>query len=132
MGAINGSFNIDIALSAAEGARKARVLSSPRVTTQNNVEAEIAQGTEIPIQTTSNNTTTVTFKDAALKLRVVPQITAANTVIMKIVLENGTPGRVGRQRQPGHRHPARDDAGAGARRRDDGHRRHRRGERADQ
>jgi type IV pilus assembly protein PilQ len=94
LGSINGSFSLDVALSAAEGARKARVLSAPRVTTQNNIEAEIAQGTEIPIQTVQNNTTTVTFKDAALKLRVTPQITAANTVILKIALENGTPGRV--------------------------------------
>jgi len=39
----------------------------------------------------SNNTVTVTFKDAALKLVVTPQITGANTVIMRITLENGIP-----------------------------------------
>ncbi|MGH9200954.1 MAG: type IV pilus secretin PilQ, partial [Vicinamibacterales bacterium] len=39
----------------------------------------------------ANNTVTVSFKDAALTLRVTPQITSANTVIMRIVVENATP-----------------------------------------
>ena len=78
----------DVALSALERQGKGRILSTPRVTTQNNVEAEITQGVQIPIQTVANNTVTVTFKDAALTLRVVPQITAADTVIMRISLEN--------------------------------------------
>jgi type IV pilus assembly protein PilQ len=88
LGAVNGAFNLDVALSALENEGKLSVISTPRVSTQNNVEAEIAQGTQIPIQTVANNTVTVTFKDAALVLRVTPQITAANTVIMKIALEN--------------------------------------------
>jgi type IV pilus assembly protein PilQ len=46
---------------------------------------------QIPIQTVANNTVTVQFKDAALTLRVTPQITAANTVIMQIQLENASP-----------------------------------------
>jgi type IV pilus assembly protein PilQ len=46
---------------------------------------------QIPIQTMANNTITVTFKDAALTLKVTPQITAANTVIMRIALENASP-----------------------------------------
>ena len=88
LGAVNGAFNLDVALTALENEGKLSVISTPRVSTQNNVEAEIAQGTQIPIQTVANNTVTVTFKDAALVLRVTPQITAANTVIMKIALEN--------------------------------------------
>ena len=51
----------------------------------------MTQGFQIPFQTVANNTVTVQFKDAALKLIVTPQITAANTVIMHIVLENGMP-----------------------------------------
>jgi type IV pilus assembly protein PilQ len=90
LGAVNGAFNIDVALSALETSGNGRILSTPRVSTQNNVEAEITQGTQIPIQVVSNNTVTVTFKDAALSLKVVPQITAAGTVIMRIALENGT------------------------------------------
>jgi len=88
---INGSFNLDVALSALERAGKGRILSTPRVTTQNNQPAEMTQGVQIPIQTVANNTITVTFKDAALKLLVTPQITAASTVIMRIELENATP-----------------------------------------
>jgi type IV pilus assembly protein PilQ len=91
LGSINGSFNLDVALTAAESAGNLRVLSTPRVTAQNNMEAEILQGVQIPIQTVSNNTITVSFRDAALILKVVPQITAAGTVIMKIALENAQP-----------------------------------------
>src|SRR5207248_4097160 len=88
LGSINGAFNLDVALSALERSGNGRLLSTPRVSTQNNVEAEITQGVQIPIQTVANNTVTVTFKDAALTLKVTPQITSAGTVIMKIALEN--------------------------------------------
>jgi type IV pilus assembly protein PilQ len=91
LGAVNGAFNLDVALNALERTGNGRLLSTPRVSTQNNVAAEITQGTQIPIQTVSNNTVTVGFKDAALTLRVTPQITAANTVIMRIELENAEP-----------------------------------------
>jgi type IV pilus secretin PilQ/predicted competence protein len=91
LGSVNGAFNLDVALSALESSGNGRLLSTPRVTTQNNVPAEMTQGVQIPIQTTANNTVTVTFKDAALTLKVTPQITAANTVIMLINLENSAP-----------------------------------------
>ena len=91
LGAVNGAFNLDVALSALERTGKGRVLSTPRLTTQNNIEAEVAQGIQIPIQTVANNTVTVSFKDAVLVLKVTPQITAANTVIMRITIENATP-----------------------------------------
>jgi len=91
LGSINGAFNLDVALSALESSGNGRLLSTPRVTTQNNVAAEMTQGVQIPIQTVANNTVTVSFKDAALTLKVTPQITAANTVIMLINLENATP-----------------------------------------
>ncbi|HMF99267.1 MAG TPA: type IV pilus secretin PilQ [Vicinamibacterales bacterium] len=91
LGAVNGSFNLDVALSALESTGNGRLLSTPRVTTQNNVAAEMTQGVQIPIQTVANNTVTVSFKDAALTLKVTPQITAANTVIMQIALENASP-----------------------------------------
>jgi type IV pilus assembly protein PilQ len=88
---VNGAFNLDVALTALESSGNGRILSTPRVATQNNVPAEITQGVQIPIQTVANNTVTVTFRDAALKLNVTPQITAANTVIMQITLENSSP-----------------------------------------
>jgi type IV pilus secretin PilQ/predicted competence protein len=91
LGSVNGAFNLDVALSALESSGNGRILSTPRVSTLNNVEAEMTQGVQIPLQTISNNTVTVTFKDAALTLKVTPQITAAGTVIMKVSLENATP-----------------------------------------
>jgi type IV pilus assembly protein PilQ len=91
LGSVNGAFNLDVALSALESSGNGRLLSTPRVTTQNNVAAEMTQGVQIPIQTVSNNTVTVAFKDAALTLKVTPQITSANTVIMLISVENATP-----------------------------------------
>jgi type IV pilus secretin PilQ/predicted competence protein len=91
LGAVNGAFNLDVALTALESSGQGRVLSTPRLTTQNNVAAEVAQGVQIPIQTVANNTVTVSFKDAVLTLKVTPQITSANTVIMQITLENATP-----------------------------------------
>ena len=88
LGAVDGSLNLDVVLSAAEGDGQIRLLSHPRVTTQNNVAAEIVQGDQIPIQTVANNTVTVQFEDAALSLRVTPQITADDTVIMQIEIDN--------------------------------------------
>ena len=88
MGAVDGSLNLDLVISAAEGDGHVRLLSHPRVTTQNNVQAEIVQGDQVPIQTVSNNTVTVRFQDAALSLRVTPQITVRDTVIMDLEIEN--------------------------------------------
>jgi type IV pilus assembly protein PilQ len=94
LGAINGAFNLDVALSALESSGNGRLLSTPRVSTQNNIAAEIAQGVQIPYQTQANNTVTVQFKDAALILKVTPQITSADTVIMQISVDNGSVGAV--------------------------------------
>ena len=91
LGAVNGALNLDIALSALESQGEARVLSSPHIVTQNNVQAEIVQGDQIPYQTVANNTVTTQFVDAALILRVTPQITTQNTVIMQVEVTNDFP-----------------------------------------
>jgi type IV pilus assembly protein PilQ len=91
LGAVNGALNLDVVLSQLESSGRGRLLSTPRVSTQNNIEAEMTQGIQIPIQTVANNTVTVSFKDAALTLKVTPQITASNTIIMRVFLENATP-----------------------------------------
>jgi type IV pilus assembly protein PilQ len=88
LGSVNGAFNLDVALSALERSGKGRVLSTPRLTTQNNVQARVQQGIQIPLQTVANNTVTVTFKEAVLMLQVTPQITAAGTVIMQVSVTN--------------------------------------------
>ena len=91
LGNILGSFNLDAALTAAEASGRARLISTPRITTQNKVEAEIKQGVQIPYQTITNGTVNVNFKDAGLSLKVTPQITDAGTVFMKILVDNSTP-----------------------------------------
>jgi type IV pilus assembly protein PilQ len=90
MGNILGSFNLDVALTALERQGRGRLLSTPKVTTQNNKSAEIKQGVQIPIQTLANNTVTVQFKDAVLTLKVTPQITDAGTVILELEVENNS------------------------------------------
>ncbi|HEX4566841.1 MAG TPA: type IV pilus secretin PilQ, partial [Vicinamibacterales bacterium] len=91
LGSINGAFNLDVQLSALESSGKGRILSEPRLATQNNQTAVVRQGVQIPVQTVANNTVTTTFVNADLSLTVTPQITAANTVIMSLVLTNSSP-----------------------------------------
>ena len=88
LGAVDGALNLDVVLSAAESDGRVRILSNPRITTQNNVQATITQGDQIPIQTVANNTVTVTFRDAALRLAVTPRITTEDTVILEIDIGN--------------------------------------------
>ena len=92
LGSINGAFNLDATLTALETTGKIKLLSTPRVATLNNVEAEIAQGVKVPYQITANNTITTEFRDAALVLKVKPQITDAGTVMMQISVDKGSLG----------------------------------------
>ena len=82
------NFAIDFFITAAEAKGVGKLLSKPRVVTQNNERATVKQGTKIPIQTTINNTVSVQYIDAVLKLEVTPQITAEGTVFMDVVVEN--------------------------------------------
>jgi len=88
LGNVLGSFSLDAALTALERQGRGRLISTPKVTTQNNQEATIRQGQQIPIQTVANNTVTVQFKDAVLTLKVTPQITDAGTVILTLEVNN--------------------------------------------
>ena len=82
------NFALDLMITAAESKGVGKLLSKPKVITQNNEKAEVKQGTKIPIQTTINNTISVQFIDAVLKLDVTPQITAEGTVFMDVLVEN--------------------------------------------
>ncbi|HYC60632.1 MAG TPA: type IV pilus secretin PilQ [Thermoanaerobaculia bacterium] len=86
-----GTFDLDLALSAAETQGYAKVVSAPRVTTQDNQAAQITSGFQIPYQTRINFTTTVQYLDATLSLQVTPQITEAGTVIMDISVQKNEP-----------------------------------------
>jgi len=84
------NFAVDFFISAAEAKGVGKLLSKPKLTTQNNEKATVKQGQKIPIQTTINNTISVQFIDAVLKLEVTPQITAEGTVFMDVLVENTT------------------------------------------
>src|SRR5712691_10525336 len=82
------NFAVDFIISAAESKGVGKLLSKPKVITQNNEKAIVKQGTKIPVQTTINNTISVQFIDAVLKLEVTPQITAEGTISMLVLVEN--------------------------------------------
>jgi type IV pilus assembly protein PilQ len=82
------NFAVDFFITAAESKGVGKLLSKPRVVTQNNEKAVIKQGQKIPIQTTINNTISIQFIDAVLKLEVTPQITKEGTVFMDVLVEN--------------------------------------------
>jgi type IV pilus assembly protein PilQ len=90
-GDILNTFNLDFMLTAAEAENEARVVSTPRVTTQNLKAASIRSGLQIPVQTVANNTVTVQYVDATLRLEVTPQITAEGTVNLDISIKKQRP-----------------------------------------
>ncbi len=92
-----GSGNlINLELSALEAENRGKVISSPRVVTQDNQKAQIEQGTEIPYVTpgSANSPATVAFKKAVLRLDVTPQITPDNRVIMTVEIRKDTVGQM--------------------------------------
>ncbi len=82
------NFALDFFITAAESKGVGKLLSKPRIVTQNNEKATVKQGVKIPIQTTINNTISVQYIDAVLELVVTPQITADGTVFMDVIVEN--------------------------------------------
>ncbi|TRX58176.1 type IV pilus secretin PilQ family protein [Thalassomonas sp. M1454] len=84
---------LDLELSAMEQENKGEIIASPRITTSNQKEAYIEQGTEIPfVSAASSGATSVTFKKAVLGLRVTPQITPDNRIILDLVITQDTRG----------------------------------------
>ena len=80
-----GTKFLNLELSALQADSKGKIISSPRVVTADQVEASIEQGTEIPYQqATASGATSVQFKKATLSLKVKPQITPDDNVIMTV------------------------------------------------
>jgi type IV pilus assembly protein PilQ len=92
---INASNNVrlDAILTMAESRGLLKILSRPRVVTQNNIQAIVRQGVRVPIVTQSqlNGPATTTYVDAFLRLTVTPQITVENTIFLNVDVENTTP-----------------------------------------
>jgi type IV pilus assembly protein PilQ len=89
----SNTVRIDAVLSLAESRGLLKVLSRPRVVTQNNIQALVKQGVRVPIVTQAQlgGPPTVTYIDAFLRLTVTPQITSENTIFLNVDVENTTP-----------------------------------------
>ncbi|MGF1910194.1 type IV pilus secretin PilQ family protein [Vibrio kasasachensis] len=86
---------LDLELSALQRESKAEVISSPRLITTNKKSAYIEQGTEIPyLESSSSGATSVAFKKAVLSLKVTPQITPDNRLILDLSVTQDRPGEV--------------------------------------
>ncbi|QDE29796.1 type IV pilus secretin PilQ [Shewanella polaris] len=84
---------LDLELSALEQENKGEIIASPRITTSNQKSAYIEQGVEIPyVESASSGATTVTFKKAVLSLRVTPQITPDDRVILDLEITQDSQG----------------------------------------
>ncbi|EOD9423007.1 type IV pilus secretin PilQ [Vibrio campbellii] len=86
---------LDLELSALQQESKAEIISSPRLITTNKKPAYIEQGTEIPyLESSSSGATSVTFKKAVLSLKVTPQITPDNRLVLDLSVTQDRPGQV--------------------------------------
>ncbi|MCI0567816.1 MAG: type IV pilus secretin PilQ, partial [Acidobacteria bacterium] len=95
-GNVLNSFSLNAQLDAFELSGDVKILSAPKVVTQNNQTAVIEQGTQIPIVNTTATEINVEFVSASLRLEVTPQITKEGTVSMMVKVENNSPNFVNR------------------------------------
>ena len=95
LGLLGSNYIVDLELSAAQAETRAEVISSPRVITANQKEATIEQGTEIPYQqSASRGATTISFKKAVLSMKVTPQITPDNRIILDLDVKKDSIGTI--------------------------------------
>ena len=103
---INATNNmrIDMILTMAESRGLLKVLSRPRIVTQNNIQAVVKQGVKIPIMTAASlgSPATATYVDAFLRLTVTPQITSEGTIFLNVDVENTLPnfGQIDQEGNP--------------------------------
>jgi type IV pilus assembly protein PilQ len=89
----SNNVRIDLLLTMAESRGLLKVLSRPRVVTQNNIQAVVKQGVKVPVVTAAQlgGPPTVTYVDAFLRLTVTPQITSEGTIFLNVDVENTLP-----------------------------------------
>ena len=87
-------------ITALESMGMGKTISNPKVFTLDNQLATVTQGEEIPYQTTSEGTTSTSFKEAALKLEVTPSIIGDGNVLLTIQVNNDTPNRAAASDEP--------------------------------
>ncbi len=92
---LGSDYLVDLELSAAQAEGRGEVVSSPKVITANQKEAIIEQGTEIPyLQSSSSGAATISFKKAVLSLKVTPQITPDDRVILDLTVTKDSVGQL--------------------------------------
>lgn len=89
-GTLSDAFNLDVVLSAVETSGQGRLVASPRISVLDNKEAEIKTGISVPITTVQGGTISTTFVEAVLGVKVTPQITSDNSVIMDLEVFDNT------------------------------------------
>ncbi len=90
-GNVLDTFKLDASIHAAESRGLVKVVSTPKVQTQTGEQASIQSGFQIPVQTTVNNTTTVLYINATLRLDVTPNITTEGTITMDVQIQKREP-----------------------------------------
>jgi len=84
---------LNLELSALEADGKGKIISSPRVVTEDKQVALIEQGVELPYeQATSSGATSISFKKANLRLEVTPQITPDGNVVLDVEVSKDSKG----------------------------------------
>jgi type IV pilus assembly protein PilQ len=92
---LDSDYIVDLELTAAQAEGRGEIISSPRLITANQREATIEQGVEIPYQeSSSSGATTTQFKKAVLSLKVTPQITPDNRVILDLTVAKDSVGQL--------------------------------------
>jgi type IV pilus assembly protein PilQ len=92
---LDSDYVVDLEISAAQSEGRGEIVSSPRVITANGKEASIEQGVEIPYQeSASSGATTTQFKKAVLSLKVTPQITPDDRIILDLAISKDNVGQV--------------------------------------
>jgi type IV pilus assembly protein PilQ len=91
LGNVLNTFTLNARLQAAESEGLINVLSAPKISVLNNEQASIQSGLQIPIQTVANNTVTVQYVNATLRLEVTPHVTAEGTVLMDLTVQKREP-----------------------------------------
>jgi type IV pilus assembly protein PilQ len=94
-GRLSGTYDLDVELTAMEDKGMGNIVSSPRIATLNNQEANIRSGVRIPIQEVrvqeGVGTSEVDYVEALLSLTVTPQITSEGYIILRINADRSVP-----------------------------------------
>jgi type IV pilus assembly protein PilQ len=91
LGSLAGNFNLAVRLSAFETTGHVRIISSPRILTLDNHEANISQGTSIPYSQVSAQGVQTAFQEARLSLTVKPHVTSDGAVSMDVNITRDEP-----------------------------------------